>query len=724
MSRILIVSNRLPVSVKAERGGVAVSTSPGGLATGLTGPHQESGGLWIGWPGNVSGLSPVQRKQLEQRLEELRVLPIYLTDQEHDRYYRGFSNGALWPLYHYLLDKVALDPRDFAVYRRVNERFADLIAAHYQSGDLIWVHDYHLMLVPALLRERIPDARVGFFLHIPFPSSEVFRILPWRSAILEGLLGADLIGFHTLTYVRHFTAALLQILGLESQVDHLAYEGREIRLGAFPMGVDVETFAGIGNSEETHAAAAKIRAQAGDRKILLGIDRLDYTKGIPRRLLCLERLLERRPALRDKVRLIQVAVPSRAGIGPYDTLRRQVDELLGHINGRFGSASAVPVYYMYRSFNQRDLVAMYRAADVMLVTPLRDGMNLVAKEFCASRTDEDGVLILSEFAGAAAEFGEALRVNPYDIDQGTAAIEQALDMKPEERRTRMRALRQRVIGYDVHCWAHSFLDTLASAPGGVPNSSRAPTPASIVDELVARVRNARALTLLLDYDGTLVPFLPFPELAAPDDELLELVSALAHRPGTGVHMLSGRKREDLQRWFGHLPIGLYAEHGLWLRLPDRDWTLLTEVATEWKDKVRVIMEQFVGQAPGSFLEEKTASLAWHYRNAEVEFGSVQAKELRLHLAEVLSNMPVEVLQGDKVVEVRMYGVHKGAAARRILAETTEGVVVAMGDDRTDEDMFAALPPESYAIHIGRRPTRALYGLRDARAARGFLRRLL
>jgi trehalose 6-phosphate synthase/phosphatase len=723
MARILLVSNRLPVTFKTEQGRIVVSPSPGGLATGLRGRHERSGGLWLGWPGNVSDLGAVLRQELEQRLEELRIVPLYLTDEEHEAYYQGFSNGALWPLCHYLLDKVAMDAQQFAAYRSVNERFADLVASRFQAGDLIWVHDYHLMLLPGLLRERLPDARIGFFLHIPFPSYEVFRILPWRRGILEGLLGADLIGFHTLAYLRHFTTSLLRIAGLESQVDHLAYNGREVRLGAFPMGIDVGAFTAMAESEDARAAAAAIRGEAGDRKILLGIDRLDYTKGLPTRLLAFERLLERKPELREKVRFLQVAEPSRVGIGPYDALGQQVDELAGRINGRFGTATAVPVHYMHQSFTQPEVVTMYRAADVMVVTPLRDGMNLVAKEFCASRTDEDGVLILSEFAGAAAELGEALRVNPYDVDQLAEVFEQALEMSAEERRTRMRSLRQRVMEYDVHRWANSFLEVLESMPGGPSKLPSSLAAAPVADAVIARIRAETLLSLFLDYDGTLTPLMPFPELASPDDDLRELMAALLRKPGIRVHMLSGRARDDLERWFGELPIGLYAEHGLWMRPPHRDWTLLTELAVGWKDQVRAIMEQFVAHTPGSFIEEKTASLAWHYRNTDVEFGSVQAKELRIHLAETLSNVPVEVLKGSKVIEVRMYGVHKGAAVRRVLAENGEGAIVAMGDDRTDEDMFAALPPGSYSIHVGPRQTGAEYFLPDARAARDFLRRL-
>lgn len=531
MSRLVLVSNRLPVTIKMERKRVRTTPSVGGLATGLWEPHQSGDGLWFGWPGDLSGLSESQEAELDRRLAAMRTVPVRLSPEEYERYYEGFANGVLWPLCHYLIDKVSIDSQDFSVYRDVNERFADIVASAYQDGDRIWIQDYHLMLLPKMLRQRLPAARIGFFLHIPFPSSEIFRILPWRSAILEGLLGADLIGFHTHTYLRHFTGALLRILGVEARVDQLSYHGREIRLGAFPMGIDAESFSQMADTPAVQQRAATIRGEAQPRKLFVAIDRLDYTKGVPRRMLAFEKFLERNPDLQDKVRLVQVAVPSRSGIGQYQSLRRQVEQLLGRINGRFGSISAVPIHSMYRSLKREEVVALYRAADVMVVTPLRDGLNLVAKEYCASRTDEDGVLILSEFAGAAAEFGEAIRVNPYDIDQVADAFRQALEMDTDERQTRMRALRKRVADYNVHWWVESFLETLKNVPTGEgAPETRLASPATF-KELTTRIREASELHLLLDYDGTLMPFASFPKLASPDVELLDMLERLARRPG-------------------------------------------------------------------------------------------------------------------------------------------------------------------------------------------------
>jgi trehalose 6-phosphate synthase/phosphatase len=721
MSRLLLVSNRLPVTVKAEKDAVSVVRSAGGLATGLSRPHERSGGVWIGWPGDVSRLSGAQRSKVEGQLTALRCVPLYLSASEVSRYYEGYSNRVLWPLCHYLLDRMPRHHKDWEVYAKVNERFADLVARHYQPGDTIWVHDYQLMLVPGLLRERLPQARIGYFHHIPFPSSEIFRTLPHRDELLRGLLGADVVGFHTPGYVHHFSNTLLRVLGVETDMDHVIHGGRTVRLGSFPMGIDAAVFEGLAEDPGVLEEVRVIKEQSVGQRLLLGIDRLDYTKGIPRRLLAVQRLLEREPSLRGHLRLIQVAVPSRTQVEDYAAYRDKVDELVGRINGQYGTVHNVPVHYLYRSFNERQLVALYRAADVMLVTPIRDGMNLVAKEFCAARPDEGGVLILSEFAGAATELRDALIVNPYDIEAMADAIERALELPAEERRERMRTLRAQVKSRDVHWWVRDFLDTLQAMP-----APTAPAGTAGPAEVVARLKKPGSRVLLLDYDGTLVGFAPRPELARPDPELKSLLRRLAALPGTSVHIVSGRLKATLEEWLGDLPVGLHAEHGLWSRLgPGESWRMLDGVSSEWKAQVRPLLDAFTARVPGSFVEEKTASLAWHYRQVDAGFGAWQARELRLKLAESMGELPMEVLPGDKVVEVRPRGVHKG----RIVASALKGagsgaLVAAFGDDRTDEDLFAALPEGSLAIHAGNKPTRAAYRVSGPSEVREVLSALL
>jgi len=705
MGRVIIVSNRLPITVQLSGDDVTVKRSTGGLATGLKAPHESSGGLWIGWSGLTEDLSPARDAQLARRFEELRVVPVPLTATEVERYYEGVCNGVIWPLFHYLVDQMPLAAGNFDYYERANARFCDAVVANYQPGDVIWVHDYQLMLLPAMLRKQLPDARIGFFLHIPWPSSEVFRTLPWRERLLQGLLGADLVGFHTAAYMRHFASSVLLVLGQPTEVDRIRWQRRTVRLGVFPMGVDAQRWDALTHDEPVQKLVEGFR-EGLDGQLMVGIDRLDYTKGIPRRLLAFRRMLRESPELRGHVRLVQVAVPSRQEVEAYGAFREQVDALVGAIHGEFATPTWVPIHYLFRGLSESEVVALYRAADVMLVTPIRDGMNLVAKEFVASRSDEGGVLVLSEFTGAATELAEALHVNPYDVERSARVYKRALTMEADERTTRMRALRRRVFTWDVHRWADGFLAQLKATKERTP-TPQAISPHSDIQAAVDRMREAKHLVLLLDYDGTLVPFAETPELASPDQPLRELLRLLAARHGTVVHVVSGRTRETLDKWLGDLPVGIHAEHGYWTRLPGGEWTAQPVNDAAWRPAVLQILKDWVGRTPGSLVEEKTVGLAWHYRMADPTYGQLQANELKLHLTSVLANAPVEVLPGEKVIEVRPHGVNKGRVVTPVVdAAPRDALVVAFGDDRTDEDMFAALPGGALSIHVGPNASRA------------------
>jgi trehalose 6-phosphate synthase/phosphatase len=725
MSRLLIVANRLPITVNATETGVEVQRSAGGLATGLMRPHEQSDGLWIGWSGAPGDLDPERQARLDQELAAMRLVGVPLSNDLVTRFYEGFSNGVLWPLFHYLLEQIPLQVSDWEGYVEANQAFADVVVAQYQPGDMIWVHDYQLLLLPGMLRERLPAARIGFFLHIPFPSEELFRTLPSRDRLLEGVLGADLVGFHTPAYLRHFATSLTDILGHSVEIDRVQLPGREVRLGVFPMGVDARSFAEIAADPAVEGEAQTIRGD-GSVRILVGVDRLDYTKGIPRRLLAYERMLHTHPELREKVRLVQVAVPSRTNVGAYQDFRALVDGLVGRINGAFGTSRWVPVHYIFRGLSEPDLVALYRAADVMLVTPLRDGMNLVAKEFVASRTDGDGVLVLSEFAGAAWELPEALQVNPYDVDGAAEVYYRALTMPREERRARLAPLRTRVHTFDVHRWVASFLEQLADVTPGGARSGLTAGGAAARRALVQRLAETDSLLLLLDYDGTLVPFTPTPELARPDPEAVTLLRSLAARPDTDVHLVSGRPQDVLQEWLGDLPIWLHAEHGFLSRSPEtREWVAAAELVGSWREPVLAMLREITQRTPGSLVEVKSAALAWHYRMADPETGARRANELRLHLNQLLSNQPVEILAGNRVIEIRPYGVHKGRIVPALSAERQAATaIVAIGDDRTDEDLFNALPPEAITIRVGPGPTRARFRLDGVGGVRQLLRSLL
>ncbi|MBL8152248.1 MAG: bifunctional alpha,alpha-trehalose-phosphate synthase (UDP-forming)/trehalose-phosphatase, partial [Blastocatellia bacterium] len=683
MGRLLIVSNRLPVTLSIDNNSFKFIKSSGGLATGLSSIISSMNTIWFGWPGDTSFLTSRQRLELEVELEKLGSVPVYLSSDEIEQFYEGYSNSVLWPLFHYLLDKVKLDAvSDWMAYKRVNELFAEKVVSYYQSDDIVWIHDYHLSLLPAMLRELIPNARIGFFLHIPFPSAELFRVLPARKEIVEGMLGADLIGFHTYTYTRHFETLLLHLLELEPKSDKVFYQNREIALSAFPMGIDAERFNRLALSGEVALEVEKLKS-TNCEKILLSVDRLDYTKGIPRRLLAIEKLLESESELRGKLKLIQIVVPSRTEVDSYQQFRRQIDELVGRINATYGTVNSLPIHYLYRSVSEVELVALYKAADLMLVTPLRDGMNLVSKEFIASRVDESGVLLLSEFAGAAEGLGEALLVNPYDIDAVAKAIKIGFDMSVEEKRSRMKALRRRVFTQNVEQWAESFL-------GSIPKTALKQPKEMFVEEdlnnLLSQITEAEKLLLLLDYDGTLVPLQKLIELSQPDEELLKLLKTLSEDNSIDLHIVSGRPKEILENWLGFLPIGLHAEHGFWSRSkPGTEWVAACQETNEWKQPLINILEAFTARTPGSLIEVKTANLSWHYRMSNPEYGPRQAELLCSVLRASVGDMPIEVVNGDKIVEVKLKDIHKGIVAEGLLKNYTKPpLVVAIGDDKTDE----------------------------------------
>lgn len=723
---LVVVSNRLPVTIRRTPEGLTLAESVGGVATGLRGLQESRGGSWIGWPGQPGDqLSAAERADLERRLEELHCVPVHLTRAEVRGFYQKYSNGVVWPLFHYLIQQVPLRSRAWAEYESVNRRFAEVVAAHVRPGDDVWIQDYQLMRVPHFLRQLQPDLRIGFFLHIPFPSYEVFRILPSRHLLLEGLLGADLIGFHTASYAEHFTAAVGRLLGATAlEAGRIEYQARTPRVGVFPMGIDVARFERP--VAEGPFGVERPSGPGGPGKTLVGIDRLDYTKGIPRRLLAYEQLLRKHPDLRGQVSLIQVAVPSRTGVRAYQKFRHHVDAMVGRINGTFGSPGWTPVQYLYRGFTQSELISLYRTADVMLVTPVRDGMNLVAKEFVASRVDGDGVLVLSEFAGAAAELAEAVLVNPYDIDHSAEAYHRALTMPRHERRTRMRALRERVQVGGIDRWAESFLHALhaaAASQAAALHSTPGPVAVGAIQE---RLRSASPLLLLLDYDGTLVPYAPTPELAIPDEDLLELLQDLAASPRIQVHLVSGRQRTALEAWVGHLPVGLHAEHGLWSRAPGAAvWERGNPAQPVPYDDVLALLRHFTELTPGSHIERKSGGLAWHFRLGAAESAARNADALVAEARRRFSAEVVDVLQGEKVIEIRPAGVHKGVIVTRLLETLQPGtLVMAVGDDTTDEDMFAALPGDGLSVHVGPKPSIARVRLANVAACRQFLRGIL
>jgi trehalose 6-phosphate synthase/phosphatase len=463
MKRLLLVSSRLAVSTRAEQSDVSMRASTGGLLSAVRAVHDLHDGLWIGRAGGKAA-SPEERRALDDTLAAMRMAPVHLDAAAGCGCDDGFSSGVIWPLFHYSLDRVNVgDRRAWEAYKAINRRFADLVVQHYRAGDTVWVHDHQLMLVPAMLRESLPGAKIGFFLHVPFPALEVLHALPWREALLRGVLGADLVGLQTAAYRDGFLQAVQSILGDRADASGIAHAGRRVMVGVHPVGVDAGALGRLAASAAVRAEVRRIRERTAGARILLGVDRLDYTKGLPNRLAAIERLLDRNAALARRLCFLQLA-PARDCAHDHTPVRREVNEIVARINGRFGAVDAMPLRFLTRSLPPRELAALYAAADVMLVTPLRDGMNLVAKEYVATRLDDTGALVLSELAGAAAEMTQALIVNPYDIEGMAAAIERAVRMPEEEQRRRMSALRRTVAERDVHRWAERFLDQLERGP--------------------------------------------------------------------------------------------------------------------------------------------------------------------------------------------------------------------------------------------------------------------
>lgn len=737
--RLLVVSNRLPVTVERTRDTFNFKESVGGLVSGLSAYLDSLKGrlkegeavdyMWVGWPG-TSVPEALEGTVQEQLLHNCRAWPVFLPEDLMDAFYHGFCNKTIWPLFHYFTHHVLLDEACWSAYLEVNRRFLKSVLEVYREGDIIWVQDYHLMLLPKLIRENLKEASIGFFLHIPFPSFETFRILPrkWSARILDGLLGADLIGFHTHSYSQYFLRCVLRVLGYEHQMGRFILGDHIASIKAFPMGIDFKKYHEASKSPLVAEEALRIKEAIGHYRVILSIDRLDYTKGIANRLQAFEFFLEKYPKWQKRVVLAIVVVPSRVAVDQYADMKRQIDELVGRINGKFGSIGWTPVIYQYRFLPFCPLVALYSACDVALVTPLRDGMNLIAKEYVASRSDGEGVLILSEMAGAYKELAEALIVNPNSKEEIVDAIHEALEMPKEEQRRRNAMMQDRLMRYDVVRWAKGFIEDIQSVKNLEKKFYSRLLSSQIREELLRKFSLAKNRLIFLDYDGTLVPFAPTPEQAKPSSELLHLLYRLGMDPKNDIVIISGRDKKTLQSWFGDLPVGLVAEHGVWVREKGGDFRLIKPLNNAWKSEIKDILEKFVDSLPGSHIEEKEFSLVWHYRRVtDIEGASVLVSEFRDTIRGFAANMDLQVLPGNKVVEIRNAGVDKGTAGLIWLSKKDYDFIMAMGDDWTDEDLFAIAPPEAFTIKVGLARaygSRALYSIRGYQEAISLLESLV
>jgi len=663
---------------------------------------------WIGWCGIASERINVEETiNIKTKLEEeFSSYPVFLSKKNIESYYGEFCNKTLWPLLHGFTQYVTYDRNSWKTYEKVNMVFANGVLEIAEPEDVVWIHDYHLMLLPRLLREEQPDMAIGFFLHTPFPSSDIFRLLPWREQILYGLLEADLLGFHTYSYVQNFLMTVRRLLSLNHTLGKIIVGDHMAKVDSFPIGIDYQRFAEAETKPKVQASIKNLSRKLGKTKKILSIDRLDYTKGVLHRLKGFDLFLKSYPEFKEKVALVLVAVPSRTKVKRYQSLKKNVDELIGKINGDHGTLGWTPIQYIYRSLPFHSLLALYRISDVAMITPLRDGMNLIAKEYIATKTDGKGVLILSEMAGAVEELREAIIVNPNSVDEIAEALKEALSMPEDEQIRRNRIMQERLSTYDIKVWANDFVNSLSQVKKEQKELSAKEVGREIKTKIINDYARSEKRLIFLDYDGTLVPFASIPEAAKPDADLQNLLVSLAQDTKNQVVIISGRNREALEEFFEDVNIGLVAEHGAWIRGSRGNWATTGDYNTDWKEKIRSILDHFKRRTPGALVEEKDFSLVWHYRKTAPELSSVRVAELKNTLYFLTANLELDVAEGNKIVEVKNSGINKGHAAIEWISKKKWDFILAVGDDATDEDLFRELPEFAYSIKIGLAPSRA------------------
>ncbi|KAJ1961707.1 Trehalose-6-P synthase/phosphatase complex synthase subunit [Dispira parvispora] len=757
-SRLIIVSNRLPVTIKKSGSEWSFSMSSGGLVSALDGLAKQMTFTWIGWPG--VDFPEDDRRIIRSRLQERNCMPVFLSNDLAEMHYNGFSNSILWPLFHYHPGEISFDEEVWQAYQKANSLFADVLCDIIQDGDLVWVQDYHLMLLPKMLRERMgpekKNVKIGWFLHTPFPSSEIYRILPVRKEILLGVLSSDLLGFHTYDYARHFLSSCTRILGLSTMPNGVEFEGRMVHVGTFPIGIDPSKFTEGLTKPDVIKRIADLESRFQGMTVIVGVDRLDYIKGVPQKIHALELFLERYPEYQGKVVLVQVAVPSRSDVEEYQNLISNVYQLVGRINGRFGTAEYTPIHFLHKSVTFDELVSLYAISDACLVSSTRDGMNLVSYEYISCQEKHHGVLILSEFAGAAQSLNGSIIVNPWNTDDLASAIHRAVIMPADQRKQNHEKLYRYVTKYTAAYWGLSFVHELMRVSEELNTVMSLPALTPEIVTSAYRAAKGKKL-ILLDYDGTLTQMHRLPEFAKPSAHILDLLTKLAQAPDTYVYVLSGRSRPLLDKWFGHTGVGLSAEHGCFYKHPpsltDADPTLtdkngepnaakpdsdnwhclVDHVDPTWRETIRPLFQHYHERTPGSSIEDKEIILTWHYRNTDPEFGNWQANELKVNLEKSLSHLALSIVQGNKTLELRPSSIDKSTPVRAILQDikNTNGgntdidFILCIGDGKGDEVVFSLLSNNDHAITstVGRKQTEAKYFVDDVKHVEEILEHL-
>lgn len=732
MKKLFMISNRLPIQVSSSS---QLESLDGGLDSGLKYFYQSFDIKWIGRAGvNINEISENDKQNIDNKFRSENCIPIYLDKDLRSDFIDGFCDNTIWPLFNYFTQITKYNPAQWESYKKVNQLYAETILKFAGENDILWIHDYHLMLLPQLIREKLPNISIGYFQHIPFPSFEIFRLMPWRMEILEGLLGADLIGFHTYDYQRHFMSCVRRLLGHESVFNQIRLDERIAKVDAFPKGIDFEYFnstaqkiknGSINLQSEIRGELLEYKKNHPSRKTILSIDRLDYTKGIPDRIKAFELFLKSHPEYLEKVSLFLFVNPSRENVQQYQGLKKQLDELVGRINGMYGSISWMPIRYFYRNTSRLESVELYKIADIALITPTRDGMNLPAKEYIASRTDKTGVLILSEIAGAAKEMGESIIVNPNNRIEVASAIFEALNMPVDEQIKRNTVLQKRLKIYNEERWANDFIKGLQDVKQLQETNYTRRVTNKVLSVFAENYTQAKQRVIFLDYDGTLTGFHNDPQMAKPNAELYDILKKLTADKNNTIVIISGRDKETLSKWFNQLNgLSFIAEHGVWNKNLDEEWKMNGQIEKEWMNTIEPMLQSFVDRTPRSFIEYKNYSLVWHYRDADVEMGQQRAWELKEDLKYYIANLNLEIMDGDKVIEIKNAGINKGKAALDKIGDKQYDFILALGDDWTDEYTFNALPESALTVKVGTKSTAARYYVKSVADVRLLLKELV
>ncbi|MBK7627835.1 MAG: bifunctional alpha,alpha-trehalose-phosphate synthase (UDP-forming)/trehalose-phosphatase [Bacteroidales bacterium] len=713
--RIIIVAYRLPFKLVKKKNQYIAQQNSGGLVSAILSLSEKmnleklttSKILWIG-----TGDSKLGVENLNPKFD---LYPVELPKKVNDNFYGGFCNKTIWPLFHYFPQQAFYDNAYYEAYDIANNLFFKTLNKIIQPGDFIWIHDYHLFLLPEMIRKAFPDANIGFFLHTPFPSFEIFRLFPkhWREAILKGMIGADVVGFHTNDYTQHFLKSIKRTFGYKTDQNYIDVDNRLCRADGFPIGIDFDKFHDACSNGKTIIQKKKLQKHIAGKKLIFSVDRLDYSKGLINRLEAFERFLENFPQWHYKVIFNMVVIPSRDNIDTYREIKKEIESTVGRINGKYSNLSWRPVIYQYKSIPFNELVALYNLSDVALITPLRDGMNLVAKEYVACQTENKGMLILSEMAGAAVELNEAIIINPTDVKETSDAIDKALSMTAEEKEWKILKMQYRLKRYSVFTWAADFFSQIDYTKNEQKKMQVKYLDDNTLKDIKLKYEKSSKRIFLIDYDGTLTPIALLPEMALLDRKMENLLRAMSDDKRNTIAIISGRERNFIEKQFKHLDVILIAEHGFYIKYPGGEWMNNIEIDLTWKNKLLPVLNNYVDRCSGSLVEEKNASIAWHYRNADEGIATLRIHELKDDLGDLLnSESKLQMLDGDKVLEVKSILYDKGTAASELIKTRKYDFILAVGDDKTDEDLFMAIPKSGFTIKVGSKPTIARFNIKN------------